>query len=76
MTTHGPAIARLRAMLGTYEQGTHSVCTVRQSDLREALSLIDSMQECCEGRGEALAATFRGVVDARICAEPCARRSA
>lgn len=47
-TVHGPEIARLRAMLGTDQQGTHSVCTVRQDDLRAVLSLVDSMDACCD----------------------------
>ena len=65
---HGPEIARLRAILGTYNQGTHSVCTVRQDDLRAALSLIDALVDCCDGRQQALARVAQRAADEEFCA--------
>ena len=65
---HGPAIARLRVVLGTYDQGTHSVCTVRQDDLRAALSLIDAMAACCDERQQVLARVAQRAADEEFCA--------
>lgn len=67
-------IERLRACLHVAPHAG-AVCTVRESDLREALSLIESMRACCADRGDALTQVIHGgVVHARICAEPCGRR--
>ena len=62
-----PAIERLRACLHVAPH-VGAVCTVRDADLREALSLIDAMRECCKDRGDALTRVItNGVVHAHIC---------
>ncbi len=47
------SVDRLRACLHVAPRAG-SVCTVREADLREALSLIDSLRLCCQERAEAL----------------------
>lgn len=66
-----PAQLRLRACLHA-KPHVGAVCTVRDADLRELLSTVEAMRECCAERGKAFTAAVHGVVEARI----CTRRSA
>ncbi len=55
------AVDRLRSCLHVHPH-VGAVCTVRDSDLRDVLSLVESMRACCEDRGKALDVTIqRGV---------------
>jgi uncharacterized protein YqgV (UPF0045/DUF77 family) len=61
-----PAQLRLRACLHAHPQ-VGAVCTVRDADLRELLSTVEAMRECCQERGRALTTVIHGVVEAHIC---------